>query len=390
MNILVLTHRSNFSGGANRSLLAVLKGLKAKGHNIDVVLPKATGELNDALTKEGINWWHCQYYRMGAKPLSGALKLVSYAILYVKYIHHKIKGYEIYKKIKNKKYDVVYTNTILPYCGLFAAEKLNIPSVIHDREPLDGTDVPQIIGYEKFLYNHANKIIVISSDLRNQWARRGFVDKIVLITNGIPIQKVMISTQDMENGCFNILLTARIAPMKHHMDALMALKKIKVGGVEKIKLFFAGSEGEKSDGIYRKMLTEYIDKNGLEDNVVFLGEVKDMGQLRSHMNAELMCNPDEPFGRVTVEGMRSGLIVIGVNSGGTIDIIVDGLNGLLYEKDNIDDLANKILKVYGDEEYRKRLALQAIEYGNSHFTMEENINKIESVLFSAVQQSRIR
>ena len=54
MKILVLTHRSNFSGGANRSLLAVLKGLRDKGHQIDVILPKETGELNDALTMENI------------------------------------------------------------------------------------------------------------------------------------------------------------------------------------------------------------------------------------------------------------------------------------------------------------------------------------------------
>lgn len=382
MKILVLTHRSNFSGGANRSLLAVLKGLKAKGHEIDVILPKASGELNDALTQEKINWWHCQYYRMGAKPFSGPLMLLSYIILYGKYIHHMIKGQEIYNKIKNEKYDVIYTNTILPYCGLFAAKKLGIASVIHDREPLDGTNVPQIYGYERFLYDHADKIIVISSDLKHQWEKRNLKDKITLITNGIPLQKVQLSTQQ-EIGDFNILLTARIAPMKHHFDALKALKKLKDKGINDVKLYFAGSEGEKSDLGYRKSLEDFIASNDLQRNVTFLGEVKDMGKLRSEMNVELMCNPDEPFGRVTVEGMRSGLVVIGVNAGGTVDIIVNEVNGLLYEKDDIDDLVNKILKVYNDTGYRKELAEKAVEYSNSHFTMEENINKIEEVLYAA-------
>lgn len=386
MKILVLTHRSNFSGGANRSLLAVLKGLRDKGHQIDVILPKASGELNDALTKENILWWHCQYYRMGAKPFSGPLKVISYSILYGKYIHHAIKGMEIYNRIKNEEYDVVYTNTILPYCGLFAAKKMNLPSVIHDREPLDGTDVPQILGYEKFLYNHADKIIVISSDLKKQWEKRGLKDKIVLITNGIPVQNVPLSTQEKVDGNFNILLTARIAPMKHHFDALKALKLLIDQGVTHIKLFFAGSEGEKSDTEYKKSLLGYISENGLERNVVFLGEVKDMGKLRSQMNVELMCNPDEPFGRVTVEGMRSGLIVIGVDAGGTLDIISDGENGLLYKKNDVNDLAQKIYKVYDDTEFRKDLSKKAIQYGNSHFTMEENVDAIERVLLGVIRR----
>lgn len=384
MKILVLTHRSNFSGGANRSLLAVLKGLRDKGHQIDVILPKETGELNDALTMENIPWWHCQYYRMGAKPFSGPMRIISYSILYGKYIHHKIKGIEIYNKIKNNDYDVVYTNTILPYCGLFAAKKLNIPSVIHDREPLDGTNVPQIIGYEKFLYNHANKIIVISSDLKNQWKKRGLTDKIVLITNGIPVEDIPLSEQKEIDGIFNIVLTARISPTKHHIDALKALKILVDRGITNIKLSFAGTEGEKSDAEYKKSLLKFIGENRLEDNVEFLGEVKDMGKLRSQMNVELMCNPDEPFGRVTVEAMRSGLIVIGVAAGGTLDIVVDGENGLFYKKNDVDDLANKIYTVYSDEKFRKELAQKAIQYGNSHFTMEENVNAIEKVLLEAV------
>lgn len=386
MKILVLTHRSNFSGGANRSLLAVLKGLRDKGHQIDVILPKKTGELNDALTKENISWWHCQYYRMGAKPLPGIMKVISYTILYGKYMHHKLKGLEIYNKIKNNEYDVVYTNTILPYCGLFAAKKLNIPSVIHDREPLDGTNVPQILGYEKFLYNHSDKIIVISSDLKEQWKRRNLTKKIALITNGIPVKAVKFSNQEEVYGTFNMLMTARIAPMKHHMDALKALNMVLNQGISNIKLYFAGSEGEKSDIEYKKSLLKYISDNSLEHNVEFLGEVKDMEELRSRMNVELMCNPDEPFGRVTVEGMRSGLVVIGVAAGGTLDIIIDNENGLLYKKDDINDLAEKIYNVYSDVDFRKMLGQKASQYGNTHFTMEENVDAIENVLLEVAMK----
>ena len=385
MKILVLTHRSNFSGGANRSLLAVILGLKKKGHTLEVVLPKKKGELNDALTNEGVSWKYCRYYRMGAKKYKGIGIVASYAILYGKYLHHYIVSKELEHVIDFGNYDVVYTNTILPYAGLFAAKRYGIPSVIHDREPLDTTVVPQIKGYESFLYNHANKIIVISRNLKKQWADRGFEKNIVLINNGIPKQ-VIDRTSQIKRNEFSLLMTARIAQMKHHLDALSALLILKEKGYKDIKLYFAGSEGEKSDTIYHKELDDFIAKNNMQNEVIFLGEVKDMISLRSKMNVELMCNPTEPFGRVTVEGMRSGLIVIGVNAGGTQDIIIDGINGLLYEEENIKELADKIELVYIDDDFRKKLSKSAYEYGNTHFTMEENVDRIEGVLLSVTEK----
>lgn len=383
MKILILTHRSNFSGGANRSLLAVIQGLKKKGHAIDVILPRKKGDLNDALTKEGVNWKYCRYYRMGAKRYDGVGVLLSYAILYGKYAHHYIVSKQLGHILKLRDYDVVYTNTILPYAGLFAAKRSGIPSVIHDREPLDTTRVPQIKRYEGFLYNHANKIIVISKDLEEQWRIRGFEKNIVLINNGIPQQPVERADQSLRQD-FNLLLTARIASTKHHFDALHALLILRNKGYQNIKMFFAGSEGEKSDVAYHEKLTKFITEKNLQDAVTFLGEVNDMVELRDKMNVELMCNPREPFGRVTVEGMRSGLIVIGVNAGGTQDILINGVNGLFYQEGDINDLARKIEIVYKDDAYREKLSKSAYEYGNTHFTMQENVDRIESVLQSVV------
>lgn len=383
MKILVLTHRSNFSGGANRSLLSVLIGLRDKGHEIDVIVPKKVGELNEALTKEGFNWKYCRYYRMGAKRFKGIGNLLTYSILYGKYVHHYIVSKKIIKNIKRKNYDIIYTNTILPYAGLFASKKLSIPSVIHDRESLSTVNVPQIKNFERFLYEHSNKIIVISRDLKEQWKERKLDDKVVLINNGIPLEGVKKVDQDIkEDLC--ILLTARISPMKHHMDALKALLILRDKGIRNIKLYFAGSEGEKKDSEYKEYLLDFINKNNLKDNVSFLGEVKDMASLRGKMHVELMCNPNEPFGRVTVEGMRSGLVVIGVKSGGTLDIIKDKKNGVYYQRDSQIDLADKIELVYSDKNFRETISDYAYKYSNNHFTMEENVDKIEETLFGVV------
>lgn len=67
-----------------------------------------------------------------------------------------------------------------------------------------------------------------------------------------------------------------------------------------------------------------------------------MDLLRQNMDIELMCAERETFGWVTVEGMRSGLLVIGANTGATPEIITNMKTGLLYTHGDARDLADKI------------------------------------------------
>lgn len=387
MKILVFTHRTNFSGGANRSLLSVLIGLRNKNHEIKVVLPRKKGALNDELTKENIPWIYVRYYRMGADARKGVKSLISKSILMGKFVHHYFASLLTVKKIANEKYDIVYMNTILPYVALFTAKHLKIPAVLHDRESLDTTNVWQIPNFEQFLNRYSSKIIVISKDLRNQWSMRNISNNIVLINNGIPFQNCELSNQSQERG-LHLILTARISAVKHHDDALKAIIELRKRGYNDIYLHFVGSYGEKSDVTYKEYLDELILNNSLEDVVAFHGEISDVNKIRHMMNIELMCNPNEPFGRVTVEGMRSGLVVVGVNSGGTLDIIEDDVTGVLYKENDIFDFADKIEMLYKDDTYRKKIALAGYDYARNHFTMEENVNNIEIVLKEVCEKNR--
>ena len=83
--------------------------------------------------------------------------------------------------------------------------------------------------------------------------------------------------------------------------------------------------------------------------------------------------------------MRSGLAIIGSNTGGTVEIIENGKTGLLYQQGNPEDLADKIEKVYLDREYMKMLAKQGYEYSQNHFTAEQNVSEIWKVIQEVVK-----
>lgn len=63
----------------------------------------------------------------------------------------------------------------------------------------------------------------------------------------------------------------------------------------------------------------------------------------------------EAMGRVLVEAMASGKPRIGSNIDGIPTVINDGIDGLLVEPENIDDLANKLDLLMGDPALRHKL-----------------------------------
>ena len=79
----------------------------------------------------------------------------------------------------------------------------------------------------------------------------------------------------------------------------------------------------------------------------------------------LMNSRSEGFGRVTVEGMLGGLLVIGRNSAGTAEIIQDGRTGLLFNTD--EELEQLLQKVLNDPKSYCGIACQGQTWAVSTF-----------------------
>ena len=133
-------------------------------------------------------------------------------------------------------------------------------------------------------------------------------------------------------------------------------------------------------------LKRLVAKFGIDSQVHFLGEVSDMTKLRDNMDCELMCAVKEAFGRVTVEAMRSNLLVIGSASGGTTEIINDGVNGILYRQGDSNDLASKIEWAINHFEGAKIIADNGYIFGQSHFTAEKNASEIYEIFCKTVRK----
>lgn len=383
MRILAFVHRTEINGGANRSFLMIVEELVKRGHAIEVILPRREGELNRELTEMGIPWRCFPYTRMNTVKSRNFRGCIQWGTLALKRLHHLWQGKRIAAAYRDRQIDAVYMNTVLPYCALFAAESLAVPAVVHVREPFLENAMGRF-SHARFLYDHAERLIVISGRLEQQWKQIGDGKKVRKVLNGIPVGPQAPARSADQEG-FHVLLTARLTPEKRQEEAIAALAILKRRGIQDMVLHLAGHSEGKTGAGYEEGLKARVRELGLTGQVVFHGEVKDMAALRSRMDTELMCNPDEPFGRVTVEGMRAGLAVIGANGGGTLDILQDGETGLLYQAGNPEDLADRIEFLYRNPEEKERIAGNAGRYGRIHFTVRENVDQVEQILKEAVR-----
>jgi glycosyltransferase involved in cell wall biosynthesis len=106
-----------------------------------------------------------------------------------------------------------------------------------------------------------------------------------------------------------------------------------------------------------KAMKDLCDRYGVEENFRFLGW-QSYDEIQKHYqgaSAFVMPSLIEAFGVVFLEAMASGVPVIGGDVGGTRELIQSGSNGFLVEPRNSDDLANKILLIFQNDELRQKL-----------------------------------
>ena len=130
---------------------------------------------------------------------------------------------------------------------------------------------------------------------------------------------------------------------------------------------------------YAQNLKDRAERLGIVDNVRFVGLQKDTVKYYHQADIVLVCSRFEAFGRVTVEAMMGGCVVIGANTGGTIELIEDSKTGYLYESGNVDSLMEKIIYVLENKKIANDIAKSGQAYMLSNMTAEKNADAIYDV-----------
>lgn len=153
-------------------------------------------------------------------------------------------------------------------------------------------------------------------------------------------------------------------------------------------------------GSDRKRL-EYLAKEvGVMGKVLFIGQIPAEEKLAFYAACDVFAMPSreiiqngsikaEGFGIVYIEANACGKPVIGGNSGGIPDAIIDGVTGLLVNPNSVEAIGNGIIKLLTDIEMSKQLGENGRKRVLRELSTEKMVQNIEAIFEEVEEQDPI-
>lgn len=136
--------------------------------------------------------------------------------------------------------------------------------------------------------------------------------------------------------------------------------------------------GNLTDVDYYNEMVKLIEIGNLSKKVDFLGKLTAYELLEHYRKSDILLFPSlwEGYGMVIAEAMANGLPVISSDIPTSRELIDDGVNGLLFKKEDHQDLAKCIKKLYNDKELYSEISINSIKRALSFNTWETTSIKI--------------
>jgi glycosyltransferase involved in cell wall biosynthesis len=133
-----------------------------------------------------------------------------------------------------------------------------------------------------------------------------------------------------------------------------------------VRLWFVGAEnGRICHQGKHWSLAEYVAERtpGVAERIDRLGRQPQaaLDELRRRADLTIVASRYETFGLVALEAMAYGCPLVATRTGGIAETVADGINGLLCEPGNAEDMAAKIIRLLEDPNLAARLGHRAAE-----------------------------
>lgn len=386
-NFVCFISHSFKGGGSERSLVGMLDGLINRNIICHVFIP-AHGMLEEEIKKRPVSYSVIKYPWWVKSNLNKITEEKT-----------KIEVEKAEKSMTNEMIifnpDVIYTNTSVINMGALISKKLNIPHIWHVREFVTkkrGLEFYQ--NFEKvsnFIYENSDKILFNSFAMKKHYENFIKSDKSEVIYNHIDESITSLIKKEKLNFFRNnrnlkMIMLGGVTPGKGQKDAILAVKSLVMNGIRDIELLIVGGVEPE----YHRELRSIIEKNKLEEFVSFFGYSIDPFKILVEADLFLMCSQDEAFGRVTAEAILMKKPVIGARSGGTPELIQEGISGFLYEPENYEELAEKIKYFLEHKEKLEEFGLSGYNFAIGKFNEDQYSGRASEIIKELKNKSKNR
>ena len=347
-------------GGVEWGTIQVAEALQQKGYTNFVA--SAGGRLEHELEKIGV-----KHFKLPLKT-KNPLKLW-------------LNSLKLEKIIKENGINIVHARSRAPaWSAYWAAQRAGVKYMT----TFHGTYGLGPKGIKKF-YNRVmtfgRLIIAISNHIKQHMIDNYQVDetKIRLIPRCVDVEKFApqavtqeriiraVADNQLPEDRPIISLIGRITRWKGQHLLVEAMSMIK--NKDAYALIVGSDQGRVK---YTEELKELAAKLEVSDRIKFIGESFDIPALLTVSDVVLSTAIEpEAFGRAAIEGQAMGKIVLASNIGGSLENLIDGVSGKLFQSGNAKSLAEAIdwaLNLSPEE--KQKISAAAIKNVHDNFTKQ--------------------
>lgn len=406
MRILVISNLlpPDFEGGQEISTLKAAQALRARGHDVEAVTSRFRPDYKGS--KEEPDWVH-RLLNYRVKP---ALHQTNPWLNRIETINRQFR-YEMGFAANHRAvarwlagrppFDVAYISGLGGVgVGVAAAPTaLGVPVLYHCGDRYLGEHFLEYrssrlmralyaTGLREVARNDAladkRHVAFLSRFLADDVSRTGFpMEHVHIIPRGIEFPP-RDDVDRLRDDPFTFLAACRITPDKglHHLvEAAVRLRVRRPDLRWKVEVI--GRENETEHPGYGDSLRRRAKEGGITDRISFLPQRPQDQVLDRFVAAGAFVSAsvwDEPFGRTLIETMASGTPLIAARAGAIAEIVDDGIQALIYDKDDPEALSQQMETILTEPALARALAVAGLARVRERYTMDRIIDLTEQIL----------
>ncbi len=383
MNILVL-HVVSDMYGSSKVLLQAVTALKARGHKVCVVVSEK-GPLTEALALEGIE---TKIIRLGIlrRRYLNALGLVNRAGVLTRAF------FALKKLCKQNQIDIIYTNTAPVIIGGILSKFTGIKNVWHLHEILEPASfMHRFFGW--LINATAQKVIVVSDAVYNNWAGRIYASKMVKVYNGFEASDINVDVNvganasadlrdqlNLNNNTVLVGMVGRVNLIKGQFYFIQIAAAAKAAGLN-CHFVMIGDAYKGYEYLYPQLESQ-IDALGLQSSITNLYYQPNAAALIQQLDIFVLpsIKPDS-FPVVILEAMAAGKPIIATNQGGAQEQIDDCVTGFLVPINDATIAAQKLGVLVNNPDMRTQMGQAGTKKLEEQFSLATfNKNIVDQIV----------
>ncbi|MGA1841303.1 MAG: glycosyltransferase [bacterium] len=265
---------------------------------------------------------------------------------------------------------------------------LRIPQIVFSRGwTAENKKIKLFEILDRWIIKFVDHIVAVSEGQKEKLMKlRLLPDKVSVIYNAINLDNMKIQSKKsirdelgIDGNSYLIVSAGRLSPEKN-FEGLIEAAKIVIRRNKNITFVVFG------EGFLRKKLEQKVLDNDLENKFFLPGFRKDFFSLLKDTDIFVLASFTEGLPNVLLEAYSFKKPVIASRVGGIPEVVLDGETGFLISVQDLDRLAEYILKLTQDPNLRKEMGDKGYKYIKEHFNFDIQTEKLKELYLEVYEK----